>query len=46
MKLTVEATNPQYLITDIATYRKITTVQLLRDVAIMSDSHREIKESV
>jgi len=40
VSFTVEDTNPQFLMMGIATYRSITTLQLPKDVAIMSDSQR------
>ena len=40
VNFTVEATNPQFLMTGIATYGSITTLQLPKDVTIMSDSQR------
>ena len=40
VNFTVEATNPQFLMTGMATYGSITTLQLPNDVTIMSDSQR------
>jgi len=40
VSFTVEETNPQFLMTGIATYESITTLQLTKDVTIMSDSQR------